>query len=142
MTTFDLTFRIKSDIRYQHRYDAFIKAVQKEQLGHWPAPTSFYFLESNESIDALGRRLAATLNANTDMFLLKSNTEVRYFGAVPEVDVLKSFHPNAKELGFSELANLLAGLGHPSPLQRQPYNALGAHQAVVNALMAPTRQRR
>lgn len=99
VSTYFVTFRIAdrevAGKSYQQRYDAMIAALRKEDIGFWSETTSFLLVESNLDTRAFTQRAAAALSADHDMLLAydPEDKSSSYFGAVKELDVLKSFLP-------------------------------------------------
>jgi hypothetical protein len=152
LTHLEVRFRIarnESDESYQRRYNAFYEAARLDNLGYWADPTSSFLVGTEETIDAFSRRIAAPLNPKTDMFWISGGNEVRYFGAVKDLNVFKSFHPHAREVVLSvDLSRLfeaagLSGAHGPSltPVRQLPRpplpNALGGLGG-LGGLMRPT----
>lgn len=101
MADYWVTFRIASDTTYQKRYDKMLEAMiaLRGPNASWAEPTSFWLVRSAAGLDAFIRALSASLNARTDLLVVRNTTdgETRYFGALSHLPILMEFFPRIKK---------------------------------------------
>ncbi|WP_312806253.1 hypothetical protein [Agrobacterium cavarae] len=68
--------------RRQSIYDT----VTLMDVGHWKETTSFILFEAPDTIDAVGRKIVAGLDADLDTVVIRrvSNSAARYWGVVTD----------------------------------------------------------
>lgn len=101
MARYAVTFRIHYDADYQDRYDTFAEQVKKGATRWWAETTSFYAIETSESLDAFCARIYvhSKFNATKDIFVVV-NVETgtgRSRGKISDRDLFKVF-PGVVEL--------------------------------------------
>ena len=92
MSAYAITFRFHEDSTYQERYESFV-AEAKSKGKWWADPTSFFAIETSESIDEITKRLDSKtkIQASKDMFMVldadvKSG---RIWGKILDQDIFK-----------------------------------------------------
>ena len=97
MSNYCVTFRIGSKVANgrsdTERRDQLIKNIRTDHGGYWDTNTSFFLVESNLDTDDFGRAACKGLSEADDVFLMfdLSDMSAAYFGAIEEIDVLRSF---------------------------------------------------
>ncbi|HEY1505628.1 MAG TPA: hypothetical protein VGF92_15070 [Stellaceae bacterium] len=91
MAAYTVTFRFHEDSTYQTRYESFVKEASKGLW--WADPTSFFAIQTDETIDALTTRLDTntTILKDRDMFMVMDADakSARIWGKVLDKDVFK-----------------------------------------------------
>lgn len=74
MSIYWLSFRIAEDGRhdpsYEQRLNTLAKTVQEHSVMAWAQPTSFWIIESTQSIDELAAAYRKAIDLNTDHFII------------------------------------------------------------------------
>lgn len=103
MANYCVTFRLANKTiggkSYAERRQQLIDNVYTDGMGYWEEPTSFLLVESHLDTGSLASKACKGLSATEDLVFIfdPSDMSACYFGAVKEVDVLKSFFPIAKK---------------------------------------------
>lgn len=95
MARFAVTFRIHDDSGYSDRYNSFTTEVRKGVAHWWAGTTSFYAIETAETLDAYCRRiwLNSTFDGSKDVYVVV-NVETgagRSRGPVSDRDLFRAF---------------------------------------------------
>lgn len=95
MSRFAVTFRINSDSGYSDRYESFTEQVKKGATYWWAGTTSFYAVQTLESLDAYCSRiyLYSKFDASKDVFVVVDIETGRgkSRGPVPDKDLYRAF---------------------------------------------------
>ena len=85
---------------YDERRSLLIDNLNKEQIGFWADPTSFYLVESNLDTYSFAAKASKGLSVKDDLVVVfdPSDMSAASFGPVEHFDVLESFFPNVKKL--------------------------------------------
>ncbi len=104
MSYYCITFRIADKTvggkTYAERRETLINNVYSKGQGYWEETTSFILVESNLNTPSFAAKAAQGLSANDDMLVVfdPSDQSASYFGALKQVDVLRSFFPKLKKV--------------------------------------------
>ncbi|MDI6836963.1 MAG: hypothetical protein QMD99_14795 [Rhizobiaceae bacterium] len=102
MANYWVAVRIENDKTYSNRYGGFLDALKAaKKKGYWSELTSFWFVESDMTIDTFTSYLSIPLSEEKDLLLVRkiASDDSRYFGEFAHEAVLLSFMPNAKKVG-------------------------------------------
>lgn len=98
-----VTFRIADKTvngkTYDERRASLVENARAEKMGFWDETKSFILVESNEHTPNLAARICKGLSAADDMVVVFDPTDLSatYFGVVRDVEVLRSFFPEAEK---------------------------------------------
>lgn len=95
MARFAVTFRIHDDSGYSDRYASFTTEVKKGVTRWWAGTTSFYAVETSETLDGFCSRiwLNSSFDGSKDVYVVV-NVETgagRSRGPVPDRDLFLAF---------------------------------------------------
>ena len=99
MWTYYITFRIADrtigGLTYNDRRNLLIENATKAKAGFWDGTTSFILAESALDTNKYAAQVCSGLSSEYDMVVVidPSDGSACYFGAVPAIEVLKSFLP-------------------------------------------------
>lgn len=99
--TYWLSFELKSNATYSHRYAALIDAVKKHVDGSWWfETTSFYVFRSNSSADEISRSIISAIDPSVDRAVLGMTDykTTRGVGQITEQNKLQGLIPSIKYL--------------------------------------------
>ena len=101
MSAYTITFRIANDSTYEDRYVSFVEELKKKVNVWWAEPTSFFAVETSESIDQFCERIYSNtkFDASKDLYLvLDANVKSgRVRGRSTDADLYKIL-PYVKKL--------------------------------------------
>jgi hypothetical protein len=102
MSNYCVTFRLANRTINGKSYDdrrAMLIDNCREDKGYWDEPTSFILVESNLNTDAFAAKACRGLSSEDLVFIFDpSDMSASYFGAVDEVNVLRSFFPKLRKV--------------------------------------------
>lgn len=98
--TFRIADRTVNGATHDDRRLSLIENARKANAGYWEDTTSFMLVESNLNTPTFAAQVCAGLSKEYDMVVVidPSDKSASYFGAVRELDVLKSFFPGLKKV--------------------------------------------
>lgn len=103
MSTYCVTFRIVNKTiggqTYNDRYNRLISNVYGPN-GFWDGTTSFLLANSSQDTVGFAERATDGLSQEDMVFLFDpDDMSACYFGAVPELEILRSFFPKLERIG-------------------------------------------
>jgi hypothetical protein len=100
MSIFIVTFRFEFDDNYDERYDTFVKELRNVKL-YWEEPTSFFVVDTSETIDAFCDRIyyKSLFDEDKDLFVvIESGNKVGRIRGKVHDQTISTLMPYLKKL--------------------------------------------